>query len=87
MDKFIYNKDIKIFPSMTEIPEATKAKTNTSDKYDRKNTLSENQKWMTYWEKIHAHLTMDYFPNSLIYIINQSDWDDIESTMKKVQRN
>lgn len=44
MDEFIYNKDIKIFPSMTEIPEATKAKTNTSDKYDRKNILSENQK-------------------------------------------
>ena len=79
MDEFIYNNEIKVFPSMTEIPEATKGKMKTSDNKELKNILCKNQKWMTYQGKIHMHLTMGYFPNSLIYIANQSDWDDTEN--------
>lgn len=44
MDEFIYNNDLKAFSSTTEIPEATKAKMNTSANMWQKNTLGKNQK-------------------------------------------
>lgn len=46
MDEFIYNNDIKVFLSMTEIPvpEATQAKTNTSDKKDKETSSAKHEK-------------------------------------------